>query len=127
MVQQIKFVAKERGVTDSSIIEAALREFLGKTEHEEILLKKMDNLSRQIEKSRREIGALLEVLSAFIRVYLTYERDIPEQEKANAEAKGARKFARFMDLVAEEMRKKRPIFDELNERVFKKEDFVTWN
>src|SRR5437016_13647345 len=90
MVQQVKFVAHERGVTDGSIVEAALREYLGKTEQEEILLKKMDRLSRQLERMKREHRAMLEVLSSFIRVYLTHEREISENEKINAELKGAR-------------------------------------
>ncbi len=127
MVQQIKYVAQERGVTDGSIIEAALREFLGKTEQEEILLKKMDRLSRQLESMRHEQKAMLEVLSSFIRVYLTHEREIPEQEKNMAELKGARRFSRFMDLVAAELEKNKPFFDELEQKQFKKEDFVSCN
>lgn len=127
MVQQIKFVAQERGVTDGSIIEAALREFLGKTEQEEILLKKMDRLSRQLENIRREQRTVLEVLSSFIRVYLTHEQEIPEHEKTAAELKGARRFARFMDLVAAELDSNKPFFDELEQKQFKKEDFVSCN
>jgi len=127
MVQQVKFVAQERGVTDGSIVEAALREYLGKTEHEEILLKKMDRLSRQLERMKREHRAMLEVLSSFIRVYLTHERDIPESEKTHAELKGARRFARFMDLVASELDKNKPFFDELEQKQFQKEDFVSCN
>jgi hypothetical protein len=127
MVQQVKYVAQEQGVTDGSIVEAALREFLGKTEHEEILLKKMDRISRQLERMKREQRAALEVLSSFIRVYLTHEKEIPENEKANAEIKGARRFARFMDLVASELDKNKPFFDELEHKQFKKEDFVSCN
>lgn len=127
MVQQVKYVAQEQGVTDGSIVEAALREFLGKTEQEEILLKKMDRVSRQLERMKREHRAVLEVLSSFIRVYLTHEKEIPENEKANAEIKGARRFARFMDLVASELDKNKPFFDELEQKQFQKEDFVSCN
>lgn len=127
MVQQVKYVAQERGVTDGSIVEAALREFLGKTEQEEILLKKMDRVSRQLERMKREHRAMLEVMSSFIRVYLTHEREIPENEKPNAELKGARRFARFMDLVASELDKNKPFFDELEQKEFHKEDFVSCN
>jgi len=127
MVQQVKYVAQERGVTDGSIVEAALREFLGKTEQEEILLKKMDRVSRQLERMKREHRAMLEVMSSFIRVYLTHEREIPENEKPHAELKGARRFARFMDLVASELDKNKPFFDELEQKEFHKEDFVSCN
>lgn len=127
MVQQIKFVAHERGVSDGSIIEAALREFLGKTEQEEIILKKLDRISRQLEKIRRENGAMLEVLSSFIRVYLTHEREISEDDKVKAEVKGARRFSRFMDLVASQLEKNKPFFDEMETRQFGKEDFYHAN
>lgn len=124
MVQQIKFVAKERGTSEGAIVEAALREYLGKTEHEEILLKKSDKMSRQIERFRREQRALMEVLSSFVRVYLTHAQDIPDNEKANADIKGARKFERFMELVAKSANENKTFFDELEERRFTKEDFA---
>lgn len=124
MVQQIKYVAKERGISEGSIVEAALRDYLGKTEHEEILLKKSDRISRQVEMLRRENKATLEVLSSFIRVYLTHAQDIPEHEKTNAELKGARKFARFMELVAKALEENKPFFDELQEKRFTVEDFA---
>lgn len=127
MVQQIKYIATESGVTEGSIVEAALRDYLGKTEHEDILLKKSDKVSRQIERLRREQKALLEVLSSFIRVYLTHAQDIPEHEKANAEMKGARKFARFMELVAKALEESKPFFDELDEKRFEHKDFASCN
>jgi hypothetical protein len=123
MVQQIKYVAQERGISEGSIVEAALRDYLGKTEHEEILLKKSDKILRQIERSRREQRTMFEVLSSFIRVYLTHAQDIPEHEKTNAELKGARKFTRFMELVAKALDENKPFFDELEEKRFTKEDF----
>jgi hypothetical protein len=127
MVQQIKYVAQERSVSEGSIVEAALRDYLGKTEHEEILLKKSDKISRQIENLRRENRTLLEVISSFIRVYLTHSQDIPEHEKANAELRGTRKFARFMDLVSNALESNKPFIDELEERKFSKEDFSSCN
>ena len=104
-----------------------MRDFLGKTEHEEILLKKSDKILRQIEKLSRENKAILEVLSSFIRVYLTYTHDIPENEKTHAELKAARKFSRFMELVNKALEENKPFFDELEERRFKEEDFTPCN
>ncbi|MCA9508058.1 MAG: hypothetical protein KC505_06545 [Myxococcales bacterium] len=124
MVQQLKFLASERGVTEGSVVEAALREFLGKTQHEEILLKKSDKISRQIERLRRENNVILEVLSTFIKVYLTYVQDIPEHEKIAAELKGARKYSRFLKLISETLEAGKPFFDELEQKRFEEKDFV---
>lgn len=123
MVQQIKYVASERGVSEGSIVEAALRDYLGKTEHEEILLKKSDKLSRQLERLRREHKAMFEVMTTFVRVYLTHTQEIPEHDKTNAELKGARKFNRFMELVTKALEENKPFFDELEEKRFTQEDF----
>lgn len=124
MVQQIKYIAQERGVTEGAIVEAALRDYLGKTENEDILLRKSDKISRQIERFRREQRVLMEVLSSYIRVYLTHAQEIPELEKSEAELKGARKFTRFMELVAKTLDENKPFFDELEEKRFNKEDFA---
>ena len=123
MVQQIKYVASERGVSEGSIVEAALRDYLGKTEHEEILLKKSDKLSRQLERLRREHKAMFEVMTTFVRVYLTHTQEIPEHDKTNAELKGARKFNRFMELVTKALEENKPFFDELEDKRFTPEDF----
>lgn len=123
MVQQIKYVASERGVSEGSIVEAALRDYLGKTEYEEILLKKSDKLSRQLERLRREHKAMFEVMTTFVRVYLTHTQEIPEHDKTNAELKGARKFNRFMELVTKALEENKPFFDELEEKRFTQEDF----
>lgn len=127
IVQQIKYVASERGVTEGSVIEAALRGYLGKTEHEEILLKKSDKISRQIDRLRRENKALFEMLSTYVRVYLTHTQEIPEQEKTQAELKATRKFARFMELVAKGLEDNKQFFDDLEEKRFDKEDFAPCN
>ena len=113
MVQQIKFVAQERGVTEGSVYEAALRDYLGKTEQDEILLKKSDRIARQLDRLRREHKAMFEVLSTFVRVYLAHTQDIPEHEKPNAELKATRKFARFMELVAKGLAEDKPAVDEV--------------
>lgn len=125
MVQQIKYVAHERGVSEGSIIEAALRDYLGKTENEDILLKKSDKVSRQIERLRRENKVSLEVLSTFIKVYLTHTKDIPENEKTAAEMKAARKFNKFMELVAKSLEANKTIFDELEQKQLSQEDFLS--
>lgn len=127
MVQQIKYIAKESGVSEGSIVEAALKDYLGKTEHEEILVKKSDKIARQIERLRRENRAMFEVLSTFVRVYLTHTQEIPENEKTNAEMKATRKFARFTELVSKALEENKPFFDELEEKRFEKEDFTTCN
>lgn len=127
MVQQIKYVASERGVSEGSIVEAALRDYLGKTEQQDILLKKSDKMARQIERLRRENKAIFEVISTFVRVYLTHTPDIPDNEKTNAELKATRKFARFMELVSKAIEENKPFFDEIEEKRFEKEDFTTCN
>lgn len=124
MVQQLKYVSKERGVTEGSIVEAAVRNYLGKTENEDVVLKKIDRMSRQIDKLRKENKAMLEVVSSFVRVYLTHTQEIPEHQKREAENKGSRKFARFMELVAKNLESSKPFFEELELKQFTKEDFA---
>ena len=57
-------------------------------------------------------------------IYIAVEKEIPETQKMSAETKGAHKFARFMELVAKNLEKSKPFFDELELKQFTKEDFA---
>jgi len=87
-----------RGGNKSRIVNEALKVWLarrGAKEIDDLLKPRLDRLSRDIGKCRRDIEVVLEALSLFIRYQLTVTAPLPEADIA-ALAVGNARFERFI-------------------------------
>ena len=87
-----------RGGNKSRIVNEALKTWLarrGAKEIDDLLKPRLDRLSREIGKCRRDVEVVLEALSLFIRYQLTVTAPLPEADTA-ALAVGNARFERFI-------------------------------
>lgn len=87
-----------RGGNKSRIVNEALKAWLarrGAKEIDDLLKPRLDRLSRDIGKCRRDVEVALEALSLFIRYQLTVTAPLPEADTA-ALAVGNARFERFI-------------------------------
>lgn len=87
-----------RGGNKSRIVNEALKTWLarrGAKEVDDLLKPRLDRISREIAKSRRDVEVVLEALSLFIRYQLTVTAPLPEADTA-ALAVGNARFERFI-------------------------------
>lgn len=87
-----------RGGNKSRIVNEALKVWLarrGAKEIDDLLKPRLDRLSRETAKCRRDIEVVLEALSLFIRYQLTVTAPLPEADSA-ALAVGNARFERFI-------------------------------
>lgn len=87
-----------RGGNKSRIVNEALKAWLarrGAKEIDDLLKPRLDRLSRETAKCRRDIEVVLEALSLFIRYQLTVTAPLPEADSA-ALAVGNARFERFI-------------------------------
>ena len=100
-----KEVARERkfrrGATQSSIVEAALRERYNPLQENlsKSLLKAAQKLRNDVNRIERVNDFTLSALSGFIRLWLCYNPSLPEDERKPAELSAARRFKKFVELV----------------------------
>lgn len=98
--------AERPGVTKASIVEAAIVELLNPKEDSQeyaALIKRLDKLTRAMERLADDASAQTETLALYILYYLCITPPLPEQNRAAAEALGQKRFERFISQVGDRL------------------------
>ena len=98
--------AERPGVTKASIVEAAIVELLHPKEDSQeyaALIKRLDKLTRAMERLADDASAQTETLALYILYYLCITPPLPEQNRAAAEAMGQKRFERFISQVGDRL------------------------
>ncbi|KMZ13515.1 CopG domain-containing protein [Candidatus Burkholderia humilis] len=93
-------LAARKGVSKSSIVAAALAAWLAAdTDHqrETAMARRLDRLSRQIERLERDQTIGIETLTLFVRYTLTVSTPLPEAHQEAARAQGKARFEQFVE------------------------------
>lgn len=100
--------AERRGKSKSLVAEAAIASFLSPdaTERQEATFaRRLDRLSRQMERLERDVGISVEALALFVRFWLITTPALPEQAQAAARAKGAERYDAFVEALGRRLSK----------------------
>lgn len=74
MLRQIADLADRKKLSRSAIVEAAVASFLspdGADKREAAFARRLDRLSRQVQRLERDLGVTAETLALFVRFWLT--------------------------------------------------------
>jgi hypothetical protein len=94
--------AARRGKPLSLVAAAAVASYLSpdaSERQEAAFVRRLDRLSRQLERLERDQGLGLETLALFIRQWLIVMPSVPESGQAAARAKGAERYALFVEAL----------------------------
>lgn len=86
----------------SLVAEAAIASFLSPDDsdrREAAISKRLDRLTRALERLERNDGITLETIALFIRFWLTSTPALPEHSSPAARAKGAERYDRFVEAL----------------------------
>jgi len=116
MIAQINDLADRKRLTRSAIVEAAVNSFLSPDsadQKEAAFARRLDRLSRQIQRLERNSGLSVETLALFIRFWLTITPPLPPEAQAAAQAKGRERYEGFIEALARRWNQGRSLFDEI--------------
>lgn len=102
LLAQVEALALRRQVSKSAIVEAAVASFLsGDTADrlEAAMSRRLDRLGRQLGALDEDLAVLGETVSLFVNVWFASTPPQAESAQAAARAKGAERFARFMQTL----------------------------
>ena len=119
--RQLRDVAALRGLSQSSIVAAALASFLSPDaadRREAAIAKRLDKLSRQFDKLDRDQTVLIETLALYVRYFLAVSIPIPEEHQEAARAQGKARFAQFVDQLARHLQRGNSLVREVHEEVY---------
>lgn len=107
MARLEKLATKERAAK-SSIAEAAIISFLTADDAdrwEAALTRRLDRLTRSVDRVERDLEFSVEALALYIRAWLTATPPLPEGTQAAAQAKGRERYESFVEALGRRLAK----------------------
>jgi hypothetical protein len=101
----------------SLVAEAAITSFLTPDDadrREAAFARRLDLLTRQVERLERDLSIAVETLALFIRFWLTVTPPLPENAQAAAQAKGRERFESFLETLGRRLAKGRSFLREVS-------------
>ncbi|MER9586279.1 CopG family transcriptional regulator [Mesorhizobium sp. M0276] len=108
MLRQITELADRKKLSRSAIVEAAVASFLspdGADRREAAFTRRLDRLSRQVQRMERDLGITAETLALFVRFWLTITPPLPPDAQAAAQTKGRERFEGFIEALGRRLQK----------------------
>src|SRR5271166_1122892 len=116
LLKQIADLADRRGLSRSAIVEAAVASFLspdGADRREAAFTRRLDRLTRQVQRLERNVGISTEALALFVRFWLTITPPLPSDAQAAAQIKGRERYEGFIEALGRRLQKGQSLFHEI--------------
>jgi hypothetical protein len=122
LLEQVAGLAARRKLSQSAIMEAAVMSFLspdGADRREAAFTRRLDKLTRQVQRLERNTGVTMETLAVFVRFLLTITPPLPPDAQASAQAKGQQRYKGFVEALGRRLQKGQSFLSEIPEDVEK--------
>lgn len=117
LFDELDALATQRRVPKTQVIEAALASFLspdGVEQSEAAFVRRLDRLTRSLERLERDQEITTEALALFVRFWLTTTPPLPDDTFSAAKAKGKERYGGFVDTLARRLSKRTTLTKELS-------------
>jgi hypothetical protein len=101
--KRIRQYAAKKGVSESAVANAAILRYLDDANDGPLILRKLQRLDRNLERSRRDSDVLSEAFAVFVQLWFAHTPRLAESEMLTAEASALKRFKEFADHVAEKV------------------------
>ncbi|MFC2254059.1 ribbon-helix-helix protein, CopG family [Labrys portucalensis] len=108
LIGRINELAERKRLTRSAIVEAAVGSFLSPDNadlREAAFTRRLDRLTRQVQRVERDVGVTAETLALFVRFWLAITPPLPDEAQAAAQAKGRERFEGFIEILGRRLQK----------------------
>ena len=125
LAADLQAFAARRRVSRSQVVEAALASFLspdGPDQSEAAIVRRLDRLTRAIERLERDQEITGEALALFVRFWLTTTPQLPDDFRDAAHAKGKERYGGFVEALARRLAKGTTLTKEVSRDVPTKPD-----
>src|SRR5215470_10403825 len=120
LLKQIADLADRKKLSRSAIVEAAVASFLspdGADRREAAFARRLDRLSRQLQRLERNLGIAIETLALFVRFWLTITPPLAPDAQAAAQVKGRQRYEGFVEALGQRLQKGQSLLHEIPEDV----------
>jgi predicted transcriptional regulator len=112
--------ALRKRVPQALIVETALSSFLSPDASERLegaLGRRLDRLTRQVERLERHVTISNEALALFVRFWLTATPPLPDTAQLAAQAKGRERYEGYVEALGRRLAKGRTLADEISQEI----------
>ena len=116
LMSKVADYAARKGVTQSLVLEVALASHLspdGADRLEAALARRLDRMTRQMERIERHVDISNEALAVFVRFWLTSTPPLPDAALPAAQAKGRERYEGYIEAVGRRLARGRRLADEI--------------
>jgi hypothetical protein len=89
----------------------------GADKREAAFARRLDRLSRQVQRLERDLGVTAETLALFVRFWLTITPPLPNDAQASAQAKGRERYEGFIETLGRRLQKGQSFLREIPQDV----------
>jgi predicted transcriptional regulator len=117
VARQLAEYAGRKRLHQAFVVETALTSFLSPDNSERMeaaLGKRLDRLTRQVERLERHVTISNEALALFVRFWLTATSPMPESALPAAQAKGRERYQRFVEALGKRLAKGQSLEKEIS-------------
>lgn len=118
-VKLADYAARKR-MPQALIVETALASLLspdGADRLEAALARRLDRMSRQLERLERHVTISNEAVALFVRFWLNTTPSLPDAAQNAAQAKGKERYHRFVEALGRRLVQGRSLADEITQEV----------
>lgn len=120
LTNELETLAARRKVSKSAIVEAALASYLspdGADQKEAAIVRRLDRLTRAIERLERDQTISTEAVALFVKFWLTTTPPLPDAMRDAAQAKGRERYEGFVEALGRRLAKGSTLTKEVSEDV----------
>ncbi len=115
---ELEALAARRKVSKSQIVEAALAAFLspdGADQREAAIVRRLDRLTRAVERLERDQSIGNEAVALFVKFWLTTTPPLPDEMREAAQVSGKERYGGFLETLGRRLAKGRTLTKEVSE------------
>jgi len=124
LAAQLADYANRKRVPQALVVETALASYLSPDNSERMeaaLGRRLDRLTRQVERLERHVAVSNEALALFVRFWLTVTPPLPDTAQPAAQAKGRERYEGFVEALGRRLAKGQSLAQEISQDVNLKE------
>ena len=117
LMTQLGELAERKKKSMSLVAETAILSLLTPDEadrREAAVVRRLDRLTRQVERLERDLAISVEATALFIRHWLMVTPSVPTDFQAIAQAKGRERFASFLQMLGQRLATGQRVFQEVS-------------
>jgi predicted transcriptional regulator len=116
LIKQLDDLADRKRISRAIVVETAVASYLspdGADQLEAALARRLDRMSRELERLQRHSAITNETLALFVRFWLTHTPPLPDTAQAAAQSKGRERYEGFVEALGRRLARGKSLLDEI--------------